>query len=101
MQYKTCSIMLHKLVRIYNKNTHSEYTIILVKEVEKKWKSLRTQYTREKAKVKKRKSGDGADDVYKSKWLHLSQMRFIDAFVTPKTSHSNLKVSSQCMHKSA
>ena len=71
-----------------------------MKEVEKKWKSLRTQYTREKAKVKKRKSGDSVDDVYRSKWLHLSQMNFIDAYVTPKTSLSNLKVSKQCMHKS-
>ena len=63
-----------------------------MKEVEKKWKSLRTQFTREKSKGKKRKSGDGADDVYKSKWQHLSQMNFIEAFVTPKSSRSNLKV---------
>ena len=56
------------------------------------WKSLRTQFTREKSKGKKRKSGDGADDVYRSKWQHLSQINFIEAFVTPKSSRSNLKV---------
>ena len=52
---------------------------------------MRTQFNREKSKGKK-KSGDGADDVYKSKWQHLSQMNIIEAFVTPKSSRSNLKV---------
>ena len=33
--------------------------------------------------------------MYRSKWIHLSQLHFLDAFVTAKTSRSNLKV---CMH---
>ena len=43
-------------------------------------------------KLKKRKSEDGADDVYRSKWIHLSQLHFLDALVTAKTSRSNLEV---------
>ena len=58
------------------------------KEVEELENSI---YKRE-GQSKERKSGDGADDVYTSKWIHLSQLHFLDAFETAKTSRSNLEV---------
>ncbi len=64
----------------------------LVHIVEKKWRSLRTQYSRERAKMKKRKSGDGLDDVYETTWQYYNQLLFVDDYVSPKESHSNLKV---------
>ena len=72
------------------------YTLILftffaciVDEVQKKLKCIHAQYTRERQKVKKRKSGDGADNVYSSKWVHFQHLTFLDDFITPKTSVSN------------
>ena len=68
------------------------YTLIIVKEIEKKWRNLRTQYAREKGKMKKRKTGDGLDDVYVTKWKHYKQLEFLEDFVTPRASQSNLQV---------
>ena len=65
---------------------------VIVKEVEKKWKSLKTKYSREKSKVHKRKSGGGVTDMYTSKWMHFRQLTFLEAHVTAKASHSNLEV---------
>ena len=53
-------------------------------EVQKKIKCVRMQYTRERQKVKKRKSGDGADDIYTSKWIHFQRLGFLDDFITAK-----------------
>ena len=58
----------------------------------KKIKNLRTQYTRERQKKNKEKSGQGADDVYVSKWPYLERLRFLDEFVAPKKSISNIQV---------
>lgn len=66
--------------------------LVVVDKVEKKWKSLRTQYTRERGKVKKRKTGLGVEDVYETKWQYYSHLSFLDDYVTPKESQSNLKV---------
>ena len=55
-------------------------------------KNLRTQYTRERQKTKKTKSGTGADETYISKWPYLEALRFLDEFVAPKKSTSNLQV---------
>lgn len=63
-----------------------------VKEIEKKWRSLRAQFNREKQNKRKRKSGDGADDLYQIKWAHFEHLKFIDDYVTPKNSQSNLQV---------
>ena len=60
--------------------------------MQKQIKSIRTQYTRDKQKVGKRKSGDGLDDVYVSKWPHFVKLKFLDDFITAKPSASNFKV---------
>ena len=65
---------------------------LVVKEVEKKIKSLRTQYMSENAKAKKNKSEDGADAVYASKWILYTRLSFLDESVTAKSSRSNLQV---------
>ena len=71
----------------------SEYFLFnTAKEIEKKLRNIRTQYTREKQKTKKTKSGDGADDIYESKWPHFKHLKFLDEFVTAKNSRSNLQV---------
>ena len=69
-----------------------------MKEVDKKIWNIRTQYTREKGKMRKSKSGDGADDIYISKWQHYKQLSFLDAFVTAKSSRSNLQVNLKLNH---
>ncbi|KAL5510413.1 hypothetical protein EMCRGX_G005952 [Ephydatia muelleri] len=53
-------------------------------EVMKKLKTIRTQYTREKQKVKKRKTGQGADEVHKCKWSFFEKLQFLDDFATPR-----------------
>ena len=50
------------------------------------------QYAGEKQKTKKRKSGDGADEVYTTKWPHFQRLRFLDEFQNPMKSTSNMKV---------
>ena len=52
---------------------------------------MRTQYTRERQKVRKGKSGDGLDDVYVSKWAHFAKLQFLNNFITAKQSVSNYK----------
>ena len=66
------------------------YIPLLDDEVNKKLKSVRTIYTRERMKVKD-KSGDGVDDVYVPKWIFFERLRFLDDFVTAKQSISNLQ----------
>ena len=42
----------------------------------------------------KRKTGEGADEVYVSKWPHYNSLKFLDDIdVLPKPSISNLEVS--------
>ena len=43
-------------------------------------------------KQKKTKSGDGADDVYASKWVYFGRLKFLDDYITAKRSRSNLQV---------
>ena len=45
---------------------------------------MQTQYSCEKQKFKKRPTGTGTDDVYKPKWPHFDQLKFLDDFITPK-----------------
>ena len=61
-------------------------------EVTKKIRNMRTQYSRERQKFKKRPTGTGTDDVYKPKWPHFDQLKFLDDFITPKKTISNLEV---------
>ena len=71
------------------------YFILILSETEinKKLRSVRTQFSREFAKVKKRKTGTGIDEVYISKWTHFEKLMFLKDFVIPKSSTSNLEVS--------
>ena len=55
-----------------------------------KIKSVRAQYTREKQKSTKMKTGTGVDEAYVSKWPHLEQLKFLDDFIVAKKSISNL-----------
>uniref|UniRef100_A0A1X7U9B6 MADF domain-containing protein n=1 Tax=Amphimedon queenslandica TaxID=400682 RepID=A0A1X7U9B6_AMPQE len=61
------------------------------KEIEKKLRSLRAQYTREKKKTKNRPTGTGVTDVYESKWVFFKRLQFLDIYITPKATQSNLK----------
>ena len=58
----------------------------------KKIKSIRTQYTRECQKFKKRSTGTGTNEVHKPKWVHFDKLQFLDDFITSKSTISNLKV---------
>ena len=53
---------------------------------------MRTQYIREKGKIRRRKSGQGVEDVYEPKWIYFKSIEFLDDFVVAKPSQSNLKV---------
>ena len=58
----------------------------------KKIKNISTQYTRERRKVVKRKTGEGADEVYFSKWPHYNSLRFVDNIPKPSLSNSDVSV---------
>ena len=58
--------------------------------VKAKIKSLKTTYSREKKKKKKRPTCTGTDHVPKSTWKYFEGLRFLDEFVLPKPSISNL-----------
>jgi hypothetical protein len=60
-------------------------------DITKKWKNIRTIYSRERAKIKD-KSGDGVDDVYVPKWVFFKKLEFLRDFVSARTSISNLQV---------
>ena len=68
---------------------------ILDNEISKKWKSLRTIYTRERGKIKE-KSGDGVEDVYVPKWIFFDKLHFLDDFITPRQTISNIQLVSAC-----
>lgn len=61
-------------------------------DVKAKLKSVRTIYTRERKKTKTRKTGQGLDEVYVSKFPHFDKLHFLDDYVVAKSSISNLKV---------
>ena len=42
--------------------------------------------------LKKRKTGEGLEDVYVSKWVHYKHLEFLDTYITPKNTRSNLQV---------
>ena len=57
-----------------------------------KIKSIRATYCREKKKQKVKKSGQGLDDAPIKIWRFFESLRFLDDFIIPKSSQSNLKV---------
>ena len=52
--------------------------------VSKKIRGLRTQYVREKNKMKTRKGGD---DPYITKWSYFERLKFLDDHITARSSH--------------
>ena len=69
------------------------FVVTVLEEVKKKVANLRTTYSRERTKTRKRKSGDGVADVYEPKWVHFKSLQFLDDFVVAKRTISNLTVS--------
>jgi hypothetical protein len=65
--------------------------LCIADDITKKWKNIRTIYSRERAKIKD-KSGDGVDDVYVPKWVFFKKLEFLRDFVSARTSISNLQV---------
>ena len=47
-------------------------------EYKYKWKIIRGQFMREKEVKRKRKSGQGADKVYVSKWKWFQSLKFLE-----------------------
>jgi hypothetical protein len=64
--------------------------LCIADDITKKWKNIRTIYSRERAKIKD-KSGDGVDDVYVPKWVFFKKLEFLRDFVSARTSISNLQ----------
>ena len=58
-----------------------------------KLKNIRTQYTRERQKMKKKPpTGTGVADMYTCKWVHFKSLHFLDDFVAPRGTQTNMKV---------
>ncbi len=70
--------------------------LYLGERITKKIKSLRSQFTREKQreKQKERRSRDGTNAAYVSKWMHYERLLFLEGFVVPRQSSTSLKVGS-------
>ncbi|XP_064461539.1 uncharacterized protein LOC135371405 isoform X5 [Ornithodoros turicata] len=62
-----------------------------VTAVKSKWNNLRSQFSREQRKVKKSsRSGVGADDVYRPKWVHYKDLLFLASACKERQSKSNV-----------
>ena len=59
-------------------------------EVQRKLHILRSQYQQELKKISWKKSGQGADDGYKSNWRHFHSLKFLCTAVTSRQSINNL-----------
>ena len=67
-------------------------------EVERKMRSVLAQFRRERKKTKDHKSGDGADDVYKSSWFAFESLSFLDNTTKPHGTHERgLQVRNGCV----
>lgn len=67
--------------------------IIVVEEVMKKVKCIRSQYSREKHKDRVRRNRSvGVDDVYNSRWLHFDSLSFLDDYLIAKRNVPNSMV---------
>lgn len=65
---------------------HHDCASSLGEKVTKKIKSLRSQYTREKQKERRKRSLAGVDGGYLSKWMHYDSLNFLEEFVIPRQS---------------
>ncbi|XP_064464982.1 uncharacterized protein LOC135376404 [Ornithodoros turicata] len=62
-----------------------------VTAVKTKWGNLRSAFSREQRKVKEScRSGAGADDVYRPKWIHYKNLLFLTSACKERQSESNL-----------
>lgn len=60
-----------------------------VAQLRNKFSNLRTQFTREKRKIKQ-KSGAGADDIYQPRWVHFKRLLFLNNGSVSHPSISNM-----------
>lgn len=63
---------------------------VLEEKVRKIWKNLRDRYVREKKKVTK--SGQECEDAYS--WPYMMQMKFLDAYIKPRSTYTATKATS-------
>ena len=58
-----------------------------------KIKSLRSQYTKEKAKhlAKAKKSGSGLEDIIQIKWTHFKTLKFLHSAINARSSKLNIE----------
>ena len=64
-------------------------------EIKYKLRGLRAQFTREKHKMGKVRTGTGADEIIGSKWSLFNRFQFLEEHILPKTTISNLDVSNK------
>lgn len=62
-------------------------TDVTEKDINEKMTALRTYYGAERRKAK---SGDGADDVYVSRWRHFTALEFLSDSIVPRSTYSNM-----------
>lgn len=67
--------------------------MFLEPDIVDKIKKMKSQFTRERAKGMRLKSGSGTDEVPVSKWVYLPFLVFLIPFANAKPSNSNLQVS--------
>jgi len=53
-------------------------------DVKDQWKKVRTRYTRERAKIPKKKSGDSADEDSGSTWPHMAAFATIGQYISKR-----------------
>ena len=73
--------------------TYSSSLFHLENEIKKKIRSLHTQYSSERQKIRTNKSGDGTDNLYKTKWPYFDRLKFLNDHITARATQSNLEVS--------
>ena len=64
-----------------------------VKEIKSKLLNLRSQLGRENMKVKKTKSGQATDELYKPNWTYWQHLQFLQPAMQPVKSRDNLQKS--------
>ena len=78
----------------------SFFQFLVELEIKDKLRGLRTQYTREKQKIGKPRTGTGADEIVVSKWNLFPRLHFLEEHILPKTTISNLSVIQVTIYKS-
>ena len=63
----------------------------LVQEVENKSNNLRTYFLKQLKKERATKSGQGAANVFVSKWEHMEKLRFLEPVCEKRLARCNLE----------